>query len=205
MKSLITPICFVVLAIGFLSCKNGSDKKQDESIKVTSKHSTTFNNAVDRILGSYYNLSEAFVNWDSANIGKHSVELKVALDSFALDQLLTDSIVHNSAREPLSNARVEINSIIDDPSLDEKRASFNLLSDNLKTFLVTVKYDSRKIYWQECPMAFDDTKPGYWLSPIDSIRNPYLGTKHPKYGSGMLECGGTKEVIDFTGKDSTAK
>jgi hypothetical protein len=129
----------------------------------------------------------------------------MTLDSFALESLVPDSAVHAAVQESLSNARVEISSIIADPSLEEKRASFNLLSDNLKNFLTTVKYDKAKIFWQECPMAFDDTKPGYWLSPVDSVRNPYLGIKHPKYGSGMLQCGGTKELIDFVGRDSTIK
>ena len=205
MKSLIKTVAVVFFSIHFIACKNDSKEKQTIDKPVVSKHSSAFNNSVEMILMNYYSLSEAFVNWDTSRINTYSNSLKIALDSIDMDELLTDSIVHSAAFESLSNARVEIGSIIADPSLEEKRASFNLLSDNLKNLLITIKYDKQKIYWQECPMAFDDTKPGYWLSPVDSIRNPYLGTKHPKYHSGMLECGGTKEVIDFTGKDSTAK
>ena len=206
MKTRLFPVIAIVcLSSCFISCKNGSKEKQEINKPVNSSHGAAFNNAIDTILSHYYDLTESFVNWDSSDIHKHSADLKIALDSFALDDLIKDSAVHASAFEPLSNARVEINSIIADPSWEEKRASFNLLSDNLKTFLTSVKYDQSRIYWQECPMAFDDTRPGYWLSPVDSIRNPYLGLHHPKYGSGMLECGGTKEVIDFMHKDSTGK
>ena len=204
MKKIVS-LAFILVAFNFFSCKNAEKESKESEKKMASQHSHEFNQSVDMILNSYYDLSESFVNWDSAGISRNSNALKMALDSFALDKLITDSAVHAAALEPISNARVEITSIIADPSLEEKRASFNLLSDNLKTFITAVKFDSYKIYWQECPMAFDDTRPGYWLSKVDSIRNPYLGTKHPKYGSGMLECGGTKEVLDFAATDSTGK
>jgi len=197
--------CLPAFFFVFLSCKDNSRPEPENKTTVTSQHTPVFNAAIDKMLENYFDLSESFVNWDSAGIVMHSRALKMTLDSFALDGLLKDTVASAAAQEPLSNARVEISSIIADPSLAEKRASFNLLSDNMKNLLSAVKYDRRKLYWQECPMAFDDTKPGYWLSPVDSIRNPYLGTKHPKYGSGMLECGGTKEVLDFTTGDTMRK
>jgi len=39
-----------------------------------------------------------------------------------------------------------------------------------------------------------------WLSETDSVRNPYLGLHHPKYGKAMIECGSTKSTIDFISK-----
>jgi hypothetical protein len=48
-------------------------------------------------------------------------------------------------------------------------------------------------------MAFDDTRPGQWLSKEEIIRNPYLGLHDPHYGKGMLKCGETKTVINHTG------
>jgi hypothetical protein len=62
----------------------------------------------------------------------------------------------------------------------------------------TIRYDGGKIYLQECPMAFNETEPGVWLSSTDSIQNPYLGLHHPKYKGGMLECGATKDTLNFT-------
>ncbi|MBO9657999.1 MAG: DUF3347 domain-containing protein, partial [Chitinophagaceae bacterium] len=57
-----------------------------------------------------------------------------------------------------------------------------------------------KIYWQECPMAFGEDQSGFWLSKTDSVRNPYLGTSHPKYKDGMLHCGAPKDTINFAGR-----
>jgi hypothetical protein len=51
-------------------------------------------------------------------------------------------------------------------------------------------------------MAFDDNIPGYWLSPDQNVRNPYLGTLHPVHGSKMLHCGKPKDSIDFVVPDS---
>ena len=83
-------------------------------------------------------------------------------------------------------------------NLEEKRRGLNALTQNLYVFLKSVQYDEKKIYLQECPMAFNDTESGLWLSEVDSIRNPYLGLRHPKYGKGMLECGDNKSVIEYT-------
>jgi hypothetical protein len=71
------------------------------------------------------------------------------------------------------------------------------MSKLLFEFLNTARYDVAKIYFQECPMAFDDVNPGNWISPTEDVRNPYLGTKHPKYKSGMLECGGPIDTLNF--------
>ncbi len=46
-------------------------------------------------------------------------------------------------------------------------------------------------------MAFNDTESGIWMSAQSDIRNPYLGTKHQKYKSGMLHCGETKDSLNF--------
>ncbi|HYC40672.1 MAG TPA: DUF3347 domain-containing protein [Chitinophagaceae bacterium] len=195
MKYLAVYFAFFLLMTIF-SCAEKKGKVQPEPAGA-SRHSTGFNRTVEQLLTHYFSLSEALVNWDTAAVAAHAGALKSSLDSFALDELRPDSVMHARALEPLLNARVEMGSIVADPSLDEKRASFNLLSDNLRSFLSAIRFDSYSLYWQVCPMAFDDTRPGYWLSRVDSIRNPYLGTKHPKYGKGMLACGETQEVLDF--------
>ena len=55
------------------------------------------------------------------------------------------------------------------------------------------KYEGPTLYFQNCPMAFNDTEPANWISKTKEIMNPYMGKKHPKYQSGMLNCG---EIID---------
>lgn len=168
-----------------------------------SKHSEAFNNSVEAVLTSYYSMTEGFVNWDTTAINMAGYELRTALDSLRLNELQKDTIIYQTAIDPYNNTKIELASILADPSIDEKRGSLNILSDNLRNLLVIVKYDRAKVYWQECPMAFGEERPGNWLSKTNAVRNPYLGTKDPKHGDRMLECGGPKDTINFMVTDTT--
>ena len=171
-----------------------------------SKHNPAFNQSVQTALDAYYAMSEAFVNWDTAAIATHGSQLKTALDSLKIEELKVDTTgIYESALDPLANAKSETIKILSEPSIDNKRTALNNLSENLRLLFIVVKYDQGKLYWQECPMAFGEDQPGYWLSKTDAVRNPYLGNKHPKYKDGMLNCGGPKDTINFIVPDTTAK
>ena len=105
--------------------------------------------------------------------------------------------IYETALDPLDNAKNEAANILKETTIESKRTAFNNLSENLRLLFIVVKYDQGKLYWQECPMAFGDDQPGYWLSQTDAVRNPYLGTSHPKHKDGMLNCGGPKDTINF--------
>lgn len=163
-----------------------------------SKHSSTFNESVTKVLDAYYNVSDGLVKWDTTLVAKYSHELKTALDNFKIEELKADTTgIYESALDPLANAKSQNEIILNSPDLNAKRVAFHSLSENLRLLLIIVKYDAGKIYWQECPMAFGDDVPGNWLSKTTEVRNPYLGLKHPKYKDGMLECGGPKDTINF--------
>jgi Protein of unknown function (DUF3347) len=171
-----------------------------------SKHSDLFNNSVSSVLNAYYKLTEGFVNWDTVAVNKYGIEIKTALDSLKIEELKVDTTgIYESALDPLANARTEAANILSNPSIDVKRTSFSSLSENLRLLFIVVKYDREKMYWQECPMAFGDDKPGNWLSRTKDVRNPYLGTKHPEYKDGMLKCGGPIDTINFIPVDTTIK
>jgi len=164
---------------------------------VVSKHSDLFNQSVSNIMTAYYDMAEGFVKWDSSSINKYALELKAALDSFKVDELQKDTVIYLTALDPLANAKAETAIILQSTTPEQRRVSFNNLSDNLRNLLVTVRYDREKIYWQECPMAFGEERAGNWLSKTDIVRNPYMGTSHPEYKDEMLTCGGPKDTINF--------
>ena len=200
----------VLLLAGYLwyafkGGKKGPKGPKPVSLSV-SKHSPAFNQSVQTALDAYYAMSEAFVNWDTAAIATHGNQLKTALDSLKIEELKVDTTgIYESALDPLANAKNETAKILSEPSIDNKRTALNNLSENLRLLFIVVKYDQGKLYWQECPMAFGEDQPGYWLSKSDAVRNPYLGNKHPKYKDGMLNCGGPKDTINFIVPDTTAK
>lgn len=171
-----------------------------------SKHSSVFNQSVQTALDAYYAMSESFVNWDTEGVNKNANDLKTALDSLRVDELKADTTgIYESVLDPLANAKTAVATIISDPSINNKRVALNNLSENLRLIFIVVKYDANKLYWQECPMAFGEDKPGNWLSKTDAVRNPYLGTKHPTYHADMLNCGEPKDTINFMVPDSTKK
>jgi hypothetical protein len=199
-------ILLIVLAIiGVLSWyffvtrktpKEEGPKQQPLSV---SKHTDSFNVAVNKVLTSYYALTNDFVNWDSVAVSNHASELKANLEAVNFDELKKDTIIHQTAVTFIDASKGELETILQPADLTTKRHALNNLSDNMYNLLRTIHYDRSKIYLQECPMAFNDTEPGVWLSNTDAVQNPYLGLHHPKYKGGMVECGGPKDTLNYTG------
>src|SRR5882672_2589929 len=75
--------------IWFVYFRKGPSRPKDpKPVSLTvSKHSDAFNQSMQSMLYTYYDLSEAFVNWDTVAIAKSANELKIALDSLRLDEL----------------------------------------------------------------------------------------------------------------------
>lgn len=176
--------------------KEEGPKQQPLSV---SQHSDSFNLAINKVIAAYYTLTNDFVNWDSASVTSHASELKASLEATNFDELKKDTVIHQTATTFVESSKGELETILQAGDLTTKRHALNNLSDNMYNLLRTIRYDRSKIYLQECPMAFNENEPGVWLSSSDSVRNPYLGLHHPKYKSGMLECGGAKDTLNFTG------
>ena len=170
---------------------------QQTQALVVSQYSDSFNTSVQNMLDHYYALSEAFVNWDSAAVTSHAGQLQQSFSNLALTELQKDSMIYETAASYKEPFNKNLATIAGNNNLEQKRLAFNSLSQNLYDLLRTVRYDNQKIYVQQCPMAFNDTETGTWLSKEEEIRNPYLGKHHPKYKAGMLECGEVKETLDF--------
>lgn len=180
--------------------------KKEQAVKqeavAVSKHSATFNTSVETFLADYDKLTEQFVNWDSAATNTTSQALIKDLSNIRLDELKQDSaVIYETASMFIENAKGDATTIATEKTIRPQREAFNSLTDNVYQFLNTIKYDRQKLFLQQCPMAFDDTKPGLWLSPKEEIRNPYLGLHHPTYGKGMISCGETKTTLNNTGKE----
>jgi len=192
--------CFL---LGFLLSCNNSQKEQNAQTKSSSKHSNSFNTSVQSVMDSYHGLTEAFVNWDSIALIRQSGELERRLDSVNFYGFDPGKIT--APVDTLNLAKKDLKAMALNKTITDKRHDLNSLTQHLYAFLETVQYDDKKIYLQECPMAFNDTEPGDWLSETEDIRNPYLGLHHPKYGKAMIDCGDTKATINFTSEKNKAK
>jgi hypothetical protein len=190
---------FVLFVFIFIISCNNADKKPTEN-KIASKHSAAFNRSFDSLMTAYYNLTEAFVNWDSVAIINSSTQLDNRIKHTPLDELGKDEALLSKANLALFNMQDAVLDIVGKNDITTKRHSLNTVSENLFGLLSIVQYDENKVYLQECTMPFNDTGRGVWLSKTDDIRNPYLGMHHPTYGKGMLVCGNNKSTIDFQNK-----
>jgi hypothetical protein len=174
--------------------KPAFDNPKAQALKV-SKHSPEFNVSIENVMTGYYKMTASFAKGDTTDINNDAVELAKALDSLKIDELKDDSDIYQTAAIMWEDVKTEIAGMQSDPSLQAKRESLNLFSNELFTLLLTIHYDLSKLYWQECSSAFGDDTPGSWLSDSEKSKNPY----------GKDDCGTVKKVVDFMPTDSTKK
>ncbi|MGZ3839370.1 MAG: hypothetical protein ACXVMS_03615 [Flavisolibacter sp.] len=193
------PLVIVLIVCLLAACKDKGGKTS-LPVQAESKHSTAFNRSVALAMENYYALTEAFVNWDSLKATSLAAALSSKLDSLPLEELKTTSSQSFFLADSLiKTSKKDLSALISSPGMTGKRHALNEVSDHLFGFLRVAKYDQKKVYLQQCPMAFNDSEAGVWVSKEEAIRNPYLGLHHPYYKSGMVECGETKDVVNFTG------
>jgi hypothetical protein len=197
MKKFVLLIVVFSLA-AFLAWKLLSDKPvhngshEDQPLKI-SKNSLAFNNAFDSLLGQYFAVRDALVDWDTLKADRAAYFLAQKADSLPLGLIKADSSIVLTARSLAASLGGDAKGLSGETGIEARRQSFNVLTDELYNLVRTVRYDQATIYHIRCPMAFKDSIEGYWLSNSAKIVNPYLGNKHPVFKAKMIECG---EVID---------
>ena len=200
-------IALVILAVVAFALWRFVFKKEDEPegpkpVGLTvSKHTDSFNQSMMAAMNSYYALTEAFVNWDTAKINTSLAEFKTSVDSIRIQEMEKDSAIYPTAQSQWESIKAEIVGMQADTGLYEKKEDLNSLSQQMFDLLRIVKYDGAKVFYQECPMALNNYETAaFWLSTEGDSkkrRNPYLGLYDPKYGRAMLTCGSTRDSINF--------
>lgn len=180
----------------FLVACGGKDEKAaiaDTTPKTlaASAHSDSFNLAFGKMLDHYFELKDQFIAENDTLIAQKSVALisDVAEAAVEFKDLANDSAVASTARSYAVSISSELKSIVSEPDREERRKSFQTVSEQIYDLIRTVKYDRTIVYHQYCPMAFNDAG-AFWLSNSADIRNPYLPKK-------MLTCGEVKDSLDF--------
>ena len=182
------------------SCREQAKQPLPDKKPAPGKYSDGFNQGIQNLLSDYYQLSESLVNWDSANADAHAATLIKSLDNTSLDELKKDSLVHQTALTYIPQLKDNLSAMRTAADITGKRKAFNTVTENFYDLLRSIKYDRATIYLEECTMPYNDTGSGLWLSRTnigDSIRNPYLGLHHPRYGKGMLTCSAVKDSVHF--------
>ena len=186
----------VLAAIVFLAACGGSDKKAETASETPKKlaasvHSDSFNLAFGKMMDHYFELKDQFIAENDTLIAQKSVALisDVAEAAVQFTELKTDSVVASTAHSYAVSVSSELKSIVSETDREERRKSFQIVSEQIYDLIRTVRYDRVVVYHQYCPMAFNDAG-AFWLSNVADIKNPYLPKK-------MLTCGEVKDSIDF--------
>ncbi len=187
----------LILSVIFLAiaCKNKEDKTEEPETTAPAAangyaYSEPFKQSMTNVLNAYYNLKDAFVASDTVKVNEEAVALQNLLDSLKLDEVKQfDSLGFASINGRPGDVAAEIAAMLGEKELEKKRESFEMVSNAFYDMVRVIKPTGATIYYQYCPMAFDD-KGAYWLSSADSIMNPYFGKK-------MLTCGEVKETLKF--------
>ena len=188
MKRLLSIAAIVLLAACGDSDKPSNVTAQDQPLK-QSKNSAAFNSAFQTLLTNYYHLKDALVATNDT-MAVNSARLLIAnADSLKMDELKADSSIVEMTEGYLQSISAEAKALVAEPKIEEKRKSFQMISDNIYDLVRSVRYDQQIVYHQYCPMAFNDAG-AYWLSNTSDIKNPYFGKK-------MLTCGEIKDSVDF--------
>jgi Cu(I)/Ag(I) efflux system membrane fusion protein len=135
--------------------------------------------AIVKALEPYIKLKDALVASDDAQAATH------AQNVFKTWQTVSKEPADDEEKGQWQALKARIinaaSSTVKSSGLENRRASFEQLSDALIALLDRYGVSGTSFYKQYCPMAFND-KGSYWISTERAIRNPY-------FGSAMLSCG----------------
>lgn len=208
MKQIIT---IVAAAVVFASCNSGgqtSDKKDamnsDKMAKMDSgaatvtektdapviKASFTSVNAdvaahIKEVTSHYFHIKHALANDDAAEAKRGATMLLQVISQF--DNSLLPAGQKAEYTKHITTIKEHADAIVKSADINAERSHFSQLSANAYE-LVKAFGAGKKIYYDHCPMAFDN-KGANWLNDVAAIQNPYLGSKMP-------DCGSVEQVIE---------
>ena len=146
---------------------------------------TQTENQLTSVFDNYFDLKDALVQTNGKLASEKSKALLIAIKNVKMDSLTMD--VHMVWMKVLVDLKKDAELIANTKEISKQRDHFMSLSKNIFTLMKIAKYE-QPVYYQFCPMA-NDGKGANWLSKENAIKNPY-------YGSEMMTCGKTIEILN---------
>lgn len=200
-----TLIVVIVLAVGVLVARpffcKGDKKSTDEAENAAnvkqqplsaSQNTDVFNQSFTQLFNAYNDLKNALVASDASKASAAALVLRTAADSLKVNEIKGDSTgsIKETATSFSSTIAGVAQALAAEKDIKGQRKEFEQIADNMWNLTRTVRYTGQKLYWQFCPMAFDN-KGAYWISYEREIKNPYFGNE-------MLNCGSNEDSLDYS-------
>lgn len=169
---------------------NSADSKQQPLS--ASQNTDVFNQSFTQLFNAYNDLKNALVASDATKASAAALVLRTAADSLKVNEIKGDSTgsIKETAASFSSNIAGSAQGLAAEKDIKGQRKEFEQIADAMWNLTRTVRYTGQKLYWQFCPMAFDN-KGAYWISYEREIRNPYFGNE-------MLNCGSVEDSLDYS-------
>jgi hypothetical protein len=195
-----TLIVVILLAVIILIARpffcNSDDKKTDKADEKQqplsiADNSDAFKQSFTQLLNAYNNLKDALVASDTAKASAAALALRTAADSLKVNEIKGDStgVIKETAVSFSGSISGSAQALAAEKELINKRKEFEMIAESMWNLTRTVRYSGQKLYWQFCPMAFDN-KGAHWISGEREIKNPY-------FGSQMLNCGSIEDSLSY--------
>jgi hypothetical protein len=197
-------VILIILVVGlillwklfFNTTENRPPIEKDKPLTI-SRNSDAFTKSFSDLMTSYYGLRDALVDWDTSRADNAASQMQQLADSLPVNEIKGDSTIVLTAQNLAGSISNEIKGFKGETTIEQKRRAFNMITDELYNLIRTVRYHGETIYHLRCPMAFNESEEGFWLSSTSKVINPYLGKKHPKYNGKMVGCGEVVDSLDF--------
>lgn len=161
---------------------NETEKPNDEVKEVVTKTPAPPVNQLKTVFDAYFELKDAFVKSDAKLVTSKAKQLAETISKVDMNALPTNE--HNVWMKVLNNLTTTTGKISASTDIEKQRSHLSGLSASMYDLAKVADLDNT-IYYQNCPMYNNGSN---WLSKDKTIKNPF-------YGSKMLSCGSTTEVI----------
>jgi len=147
--------------------------------------STDVSAHINEVLSHYFHVKHALTKDDAVEAKNGATMLLQVISQF--DNSLLSAEQKPEYTKHITAIKEHADGIVKSADIDAERMHFSELSTHLHE-LVKAFGASKKIYYDHCPMAFNN-KGANWLNDVAAIQNPYLGAKMP-------DCGSVEQVIE---------
>jgi len=144
-----------------------------------------FRKQLRAVFDAYEQITARLVASDPAAIPAAVQSFRKSLGDVELSALQESARIRWAEAEQL--LRKSIDGMASTRDTEKQRAHYSGLGNTLYELIKQFGVEGGTLYWQHCPMAFDDAGAN-WLSSEKEIRNPYFGDR-------MLKCGVVQEEI----------
>lgn len=175
----------VFIAIKFILPKEENDPDQPEDPYAISTNDTGFQLDFSKALAGYFKMKDAFIESDTLRINAAALRYDSSLSNLDFGPVEAAEPIKMQADMLAGTISRELKALQLEPLLEDKRRSFQMVTDAFFDLMRTIRFTGITVYKQYCPMAFNNTG-AYWLSNSNEVVNPY-------FGESMLHCG---EVVD---------